>query len=307
MSRTHLLLAAARKRPEPRAPWFGAPTPTSSTPWHESMESLECAQVSAVVDPADGGRLASLRLAGTEILASPAAVPGLPESWFHGCFPMAPFAGRVGRGRFEFDGTCHELPINAGEDAAHGLVEDVRWSVVSRADTRLTLSCELDSRWPYGGQVEQTFELTESSLTMTLTAINDIRAMPTTLGFHPWFRRDAGTGGPATYVVLPGARYVSDSHGGLPSLIADLGPRPWDDVFALLEAPPTIYWPGGPTIRITSNRGTWTIFERLADAFCIEPLTAAPGSLGRDPMAVVCPGNPLVLTMRLSWLLPESQ
>jgi galactose mutarotase-like enzyme len=220
---------------------------------------------------------------------------------------MAPFAGRVARGRFDFEGTRHELPLNAGEDAAHGLVEDVCWTVVSTTETRIALSCELGPRWSFGGHVEQTVELTNSGLTLTLMAINDICAMPATLGFHPWFRKDAGTGGPATYSVRPGYRYLPDGSGALPSLTADLGTRPWDDVFSRLESPPTINWPGGPTVRITSNGGAWIVYERLADAFCIEPLTAPPGSLGRDPAAVVRPGNPLVLTMRLSWFLPESQ
>jgi aldose 1-epimerase len=201
---------------------------------------------------------------------------------------MAPYAGRISLGRFEFQNKTYQLPLNAGEDAAHGLVDDLAWSVLARGPAKLVLAVDLDDRWPFGGRVEQVFDLTESSLTITMRAINDTRHMPAALGFHPWFRRDAATGGPAVYDVRP--------------LDADSPARPWDEVFNRLAAPPTISWPGGPTVRITSSADTWIVSERLEEAFCIEPITAPPG-LANDRVAVVGPGAPLELKMRLSWSL----
>ena len=47
---------------------------------------------------------------------------------------MAPFAGRIRRGRFAFRGRDYELPLNMAPHAIHGVVFDRPWDVVS-ADT----------------------------------------------------------------------------------------------------------------------------------------------------------------------------
>ena len=271
------------------------------------METLRSGQVSALVDPRNGGRLVSLCLAGTEIIGAAPAGEGLPASWFQGCFPMAPYAGRLRHGRFEFEGEGYAVPLNAGEDSAHGLVDDVPWSVVSRSGSALVLSVKLGARWPFGGRVDQAFHLTKSGLTVTLTASNETRPMPAALGFHPWFRRDANTGGLASYSVRPRLRFAPDENGSPRVPTPDLGVRPWDDVFTGLEEPPTIRWPNGPTLRIRSSSDIWIVYERLPEAFCIEPITAPPDSLGTDRAAIVRPGEPLVLKMGLSWDLPGSR
>lgn len=272
------------------------------------VEILRSGAAVAMVDPIDGGRLISLSLQGIELLGGDRPGLGLPTGWFHGCFPMVPYAGRLTNGQFIFDGITYAIPPNAGLDSGHGLVFDVPWSPdISLDPTHLVLVADLDARWPFGGRVEETFDLTEESLTISLTVKNDERVMPAALGFHPWFRRDIGTGGPATYFLRPGARYVPDMD-GLPWVLCDdLGTRPWDDVFTQLEDAPVICWPNGPTIRITSNAQTWIVYERSQNAFCIEPITAPPNSLGTSKSAVVQPGVPLVLWMQFTWGLPEPQ
>lgn len=265
------------------------------------MESLSSHRAVAIVNPDDGGRLVSLVLDGIELLGSGDVADGLPAGWFHGLFPMAPYAGRTKDGRFQFDGATYTVPLNAGSHAGHGLVFDVPWSVRAATNTELALATELDDRWPFGGRVEETFQLSETALTMTLTILNNERRMPAALGFHPWFRRNIGTDGPASYSVKPVARFASDKDGFPRLLSQDFGDRPWDDVFQGMFEPPTISWPNGPTIRITSTGDTWIVYERQPKAFCIEPITAPPNSLGTARSAVVGPGQPLSLQMRLIW------
>jgi aldose 1-epimerase len=53
--------------------------------------------VTLEVSPFHGGRIASFVVDGRELLVTSGDAP-----FWWGCFPMAPFAGRVRRGRFRF-------------------------------------------------------------------------------------------------------------------------------------------------------------------------------------------------------------
>lgn len=265
-------------------------------------ETLRAGRAQAVVDPEDGGRLVSLALGGIELLGSERPTPGEPKGWFHGSFPMAPFAGRLTNGRFEFQDAEYRVPLNWNAHAGHGVVFDVPWRVESpQTLTRLRLRTDLDERWPLGGWVQQEFLLTESYLTMRLIVFNDQRAMPASVGFHPWFRRNVGTGGNASLTVTPRRRYVSDVHGGSPTLTADLGQRPWNDVLTDLDDSPVVSWPNGPMLRLASSSDIWVVFEQLPDAFCVEPVSAPPDSLGTPRRGIVSPGVPLEFWFTIAW------
>jgi len=264
-------------------------------------EILHAGPAQVVIDPEDGGRLTSLRLDGIELLGGENPKPGEPPSWFHGSFPMAPFAGRLSRGHFDFQGTGYDVPPNWGAHAGHGVVFDVPWQVEERrGPTRLRMRTAFDARWPLGGFARQDVHLTRAHLTITLQVLNDERHMPASAGFHPWFRRDLGTGGNARLTLRPSGRYVS-GEAGAALLTTDLGRRPWDDVLTGFAEPPTISWPNGPTLVLTGNTDTWVVFEQLADAFCVEPLTDPPDSLGTPIGTVVSPGAPLELRFRIAW------
>ena len=258
------------------------------------------------IAPHDGGRLVSLELDGAELIGRGTPEAGLPPGWYHGSFPMAPYAGRVKDATFRFDGTTYRLPPNAGPHAGHGLVFDVPWSTVTPSTgSRVVLATPLDGRWPFGGTVEQVVALDGTGLSVTLTLSNDDRPMPGALGFHPWFRRDLGHG-PARFSFEPTRRFAPAADGFPRLLSVDLGERPWDDVFTEVRRWPSVTWPGGPTVHIESTSDTWIVYERQESGFCIEPITGPPDSLGTARAAVVRPGEPLVLAMRLDWG-PERQ
>jgi aldose 1-epimerase len=56
------------------------------------------------VDPIAGGRIGSLVVDGTEILVTDVDGP-----FWWGCYPMAPFAGRIRGGRFRFRRRSYQL------------------------------------------------------------------------------------------------------------------------------------------------------------------------------------------------------
>jgi aldose 1-epimerase len=265
------------------------------------IEILHAGRARAAVDPAEGGRLVSLSIDGNELLGSERPKPDEPSGWFHGSFPMAPYVGRVEGGTFSFEGRDYSLPTNAGNDAGHGVVFDVPWEIGSRhSPTELTIETHFDARWPFGGYAQQIFSLNDSSLKMTLIVRNEQRRMPVMLGFHPWFRRDIGTG-PGNYTLQPGLRYQGsiDARGG--AFTADLGTRPWDDVLTQFALPPQISWPEGPTLTLTSSSDFWVVFEQLETAFCIEPISDAPGALGTVGAMTVEPGEQVEIWMNIDW------
>jgi aldose 1-epimerase len=264
-------------------------------------ETLRSKRATVTIAPDDGGRLTSLALDGTELLAAGTPEQGMPPGWYHGSFPMAPYAGRIKDSRFGFEGADYRLPANAGPHAGHGLVFDVPWRLVgSPAATRLVLSAQLDDRWPFGGTARQEFELDDAGLSITLELSNDSRTMPGALGFHPWFRRDLGSG-PVVLGFEPAQRFAPAEDGFPRVLGTDLGERPWDDVFTGLREPPALAWPSGPRLRILSTADTWIVFEHQQGALCVEAITAPPDSLGTALSAVVGPGMPLALTVRFEW------
>ena len=261
---------------------------------------LASAWATATVDPARGGRLTSVRVHGTELLGgAPPVGPG-PRSWFDGCFPMAPYVGNVRDGTFTFEGRRHALPRNNGPHAAHGLVDQVEWTVVRAGDRMVELSVPLPGPWPFGSELTQQVTLDDDGLGIRLVCRNRRRRMPAALGLHPWFRRDLGAG-PAVLDVSPGRRYrpVGPGIPGDPG--PDLGARPWDDVFTDLPAPPVLRWPGGPTLTVTADTGIWMLYEQLDPALCVEPVTSPPNSIGTDRGHVVGPGADLVLSARFAW------
>jgi galactose mutarotase-like enzyme len=271
--------------------------------------TLHHGEVLAVIDPTTGGRLTSLTVRGEELLATvPRDVlethlsgdPARDVDWYRGSFPLAPWAGTLGTGTFEFDGRTYELPHGSG--AIHGLVADRSWDLVA-APTRTSATLavrigpQLPGGWPFDGLVQQSFRLDGSALRMHLEVHCLDGRMPVIAGFHPWFRRSLGADRPATVTFSPGRRLIERA--GCHVTTTDLGPRPWDDLFLDLAAPPSISWPGGPTLTLVSSAPIWVYYERMPEGFCIEPWTGPFNGLDSSWAAVVSPGNPLVLELAI--------
>jgi aldose 1-epimerase len=252
---------------------------------------LEAPGVVASIDLAAGGRLASLVVAGRELLVTEG---NGPLAW--GSFPMAPYAGRVRNGTFSFEGREHHLPIVIEPHALHGTVYEREWEVIGEG----TIATDLGPDWPFAGRVVQRFWLAADSLTCQLELHAD-EPMPASLGWHPWFvRRMPGAPGELELELDAGSMYVRDEAEITTHELVAPGPGPWDDCFTDLRHPPVLRWPGFLELTIESDCADWVVFTVPEDALCIEPQTAPPDALNQDP-AIVLPGRPLVAEMTWRW------
>lgn len=253
------------------------------------------------LDPQDGGRWTSLVVDGLELLSG-AAAEGVPAGVQHGCFAMAPYAGRLGHGRLVHAGRSWQLPRDAPPHAIHGHVFDVPWQVdlSGRAASDVVLTARLGAPWPFAGTVRQELRLTPDGLDATLV-LSAQDAMPATLGWHPWFARQLGRGGLLRVQVDPVAQYALDRQ-ALPTgeLVTPTG-GPYDDCFRGMRSPPRLVWPGALELTMTSSADHWVVFDRLPDVVCVEPQTGPPDAVALGLAPVVPAGGELALEVGLRW------
>ncbi|HET9083562.1 MAG TPA: hypothetical protein VFN41_04095 [Candidatus Limnocylindrales bacterium] len=251
------------------------------------------------VDPTAGGRIASLVVHGHEILVTDGEGP----LWW-GCYPMAPFAGRIRDGRFRFRGRDYQLPLRMPPNAIHGTVLDSAWQVTFRSQHRVELESDLGRDWPFRGRATQAIVLVPGGLEATLT-VEAVDPMPVVLGWHPWFRREID-GAAAELDFVAHWMYARDA-AGLPTG-ATIPPtsRPWDDAFTDIDVPPRLTWPGVIRLDIRSTAQFWVVFDERDDAICVEPQTGPPdafnlaATVGVDP-PMAAPGRPATVAMAWRW------
>jgi aldose 1-epimerase len=236
--------------------------------------------------PADGGRLASLLVDGTELLASRDDNPML---W--GSYPMVPFAGRIRHGRFSFDGVEIALPVNMAPHAIHGYGYDRPWDTESDGTLVVALA------WPFGGWARQQFTLHDdgTALTCAIEVGNDHRSMPAQAGWHPWFVKPVALG------WAPGRMYLRDSESMPNGTLVAPPPPPYDDCFTDVPQPITLtFGADGPTIELSSSCDHWVVYDQPLHATCVEPQTGPPDAFNLGyGFAVVEPGSPYRATMTI--------
>jgi aldose 1-epimerase len=263
---------------------------------------LERDDARLTVDPRAGGRLASLVVAGHELLVTDGDGP----IWW-GCYPMAPFAGRVRGGRFWFRGRTYQLPLSLPPNAIHGTVLDREWETTVATAERVELSTDLGREWPFRGRVVQTIALVPGGLEATLE-VQAREIMPVVLGWHPWFRRSID-GSDAQLAFEASAMYVRGPDGLPTGAVAPPTPRPWDDAFTDVVVPPRLTWPGLLALDVRSTAPFWVVFDERDDGICVEPQTAPPdafnlaAAVGVDP-PTAAPGRPATVAMAWRWTVP---
>jgi len=228
------------------------------------------------VAPAAGGRIARITHAGADWLVGFDQAPAM-IAW--GCYPMLPWAGRIRRGRFAFDGRAHVLPANLGAHAIHGVGFALPWTLEAHTHKHIELSLRLpeDERWPFGGVARQRIELDGTALRLQLSLHAGERAMPRpVLGWHPWFRK------PERVEFSPSAMYPRDADGiaTRPTIAPAPAPGPWDDCF--LNDQPVVLHRAGQSLRLTSDCDHWVVYDQTAHATCIEPQTGPPDAFNLD-------------------------
>ena len=252
---------------------------------------LQAGDVEVTVDPEQGGRVASLRVGGHELLVAEADVDDL-MLW--GCYPMVPWAGRVRDGRFTFDGEAHQLPLDAPPHAIHGVGYRSPWTVTGPG----ALLLELD--WPFGGMAQQTFALTANALALTMTIAAGDRPMPIVAGWHPCFRRHLDRGGEVAVAFDATCMWERDASGIPNGELVSVPVGPWDDCFGGLSGPPRLEWPGAVALTLRSECPVWVVYDQDPRLVCVEPQSDAPDAFNREP-GVVAPGDELQIRLTMEW------
>ena len=246
------------------------------------------------IAPVAGGRIARIRCDGIEQLVghgdhdSVAAI-----SW--GSYPMVPWCGRIRDGRFVFDGQAYELPRNLGGHAIHGVGYLLPWRVSEHSARHAVLELALpdDARWPFGGEARQKIALEGRRLTLELSVTAGARAMPVTLGWHPWFRK------PERLEFRPEAMYPRDAGNITLSPPGGLRPGPWDDCF--VNRVPVVVHRGGQRIVLDSACSDWVVYDEPAFATCVEPQTAPPDGFNLSPDCRLEPGQTRTAMYTMEW------
>lgn len=253
------------------------------------VQSVSDARIEIDLD--NGGRIASLAVGGHELLVAPTA-----DRLQWGLYPMAPYAGRVREGQFEYAGRPHRLPTTAGDHAIHGTVLDRPW--VRENDA--TFVCDLGENWPFAGFTRQSIRLKEDELLMRLEVHTTGESMPASCGWHPWFVREIN-GSAALLDFHPGYMLVREGEVSTRTRV-EPPPGPWDDCFGDVREAPAIRWPDIVTLSIESTCPYWVVYTEPEHALCVEPQTAPPDALNIDP-SIVTPDRPLIAEMALRWSL----
>jgi aldose 1-epimerase len=245
------------------------------------------------IDLANGGRMASFTVDGDELLHTESTEDD-PMSW--GCYPMAPFAGRVRDGVLTHDGHAHHLRINMAPHSIHGSVFDREWE--HEGGNRFV--CDLGPEWPWRGHAVQVIDVGEQALTLRLEVHSHGDSVPASIGWHPWFRTRLRSG-EQLFLEAPVGRQVLRDATGMPSgeWAAPL-PRPWDDCFTDVDWPITLDWAGRRRLSITSDCSYVVIYDERAHAWCVEPQSAPPDAVN-GAADLVTSDEPLIATTTWTW------
>ena len=146
--------------------------------------------------PALGGALTFLRFGGVDILRP--ATEGSADPLQYSSFPLVPYCNRIAHGRFRWNGTEHQVPLNFRDHphTLHGLGWQARWEVGEQDQGSAVLRHEHDggSGWPWAYSALQRIALDASGFSASLAVTNlSHEPAPFGLGFHPYFHAPSGT------------------------------------------------------------------------------------------------------------------
>ncbi|ANW19477.1 aldose 1-epimerase [Streptomyces clavuligerus] len=257
----------------------------------EENVRLTAGDVELTVAPRHGCRIESLAIGGTELLR---------QGERYGCFPMAPWCGRIENGVFRDGADRYQMPLNAAPHAIHGTVRDQPWRTARHTATEAAFTCELAEPWPYPGRATQVVELGEDSLTLRMGIEATENSFPAQAGWHPWFRRVLGD----SEVRIDFDPAWQEERGGdhLPTgRRIDPLPGPWDDCFGMPDGVRvTLTWPGRLELTVTGRTEWVVIYDEQPEAVCVEPQSGPPNGLNTLPR-LVTPIDPLEIETTWTW------
>lgn len=277
----------------------------------EGLLVLQNQQTRLTLDPARGGVIRELKWRDWDILRPTPADAG-DDPFDTACFAMVPYVNRVANGRFDFDGQAVQLERNWSQDPhpIHGDGWRSPWKVTATTRSSATLRFEGGgTQWPWRYGSEQSFQLEPDGLSVTLSIENlSSTPMPAMLGLHPYFpdaphaRMEAHL--PRVWLADSAALPVEEaatpadwsfaSGRAVQAVALDHGFSGWDGVARLSWPDRTV------TVRSPDCRFLHVYTPAGRDFFCVEPQTAAPGTLTRNPReaAIVAPGERVAIRVQ---------
>ena len=169
------------------AGWSEASAPSRMVPPSGRQFRLVHDDQEAVVTEV-GGALRSYTVAGRPVLDGFAEAE--PRTDARG-ETLLPWPGRIGNGRYRFEGEDHQLPLSEPDqrNAIHGLVRWVNWVAEPESAARLVVRYRLHPQdgYPFCLDLAVTFELRRAGLSVALATTNlGTGPAPFGAGFHPY-------------------------------------------------------------------------------------------------------------------------
>jgi aldose 1-epimerase len=284
---------------------------------------LHRGEQSAVVSTT-GGRVVSYAVAGVEILAGAEN----PERFAYRGALLAPWPNRVAGGRWTWQGSELQLPINDPDAGAalHGLVYDEPWTVERSDDAAVTLGLELAPKpgYPFRLAMQVSYELADNGLACALTATNAGDApAPVGLGVHPYVAApdlvdELVVTIPADTLLATDASWQETGRRPVDEAGADfragrlLGSQELDAAFADVRhdsagrTKASVDLPDGRTVVVWSGATCrwWLLYTGhtlppadFRRSLAVEPMTCPPNAFNSGEIDILEPGNAL----RLDW------
>ena len=141
----------------------------------------------------EGARISSLIVGGKTIIKE---LPDFSYSDSYAAAILFPFASRIEKGAYQFDGKTYQLDCNqAGINALHGLVYNKTSTVINQKVTDSTAAVTMvytetnpPKGFPFQYALEVTYTLSENNVGIAIKVTNlDTTPFPFTLGWHPYF------------------------------------------------------------------------------------------------------------------------
>lgn len=279
------------------------------------MLTLRSNDLTLRIAPESGGAIAGWTRGATPLLRTPSPT-ALRLGDVHGmaCFPLLPYANRIGQACFDWQGrTCQLRRTLPGHPhSLHGVGWQRPWQVEALSHTELRLSLLHDpdgpdaAEWPFAFSAQQRFTLMPDGLRVSLSLTSRHTApAPAGLGLHPYFPRGSGASlrFAADGVWHNDATVLPQAHVPVPAAWdhtagCAIGSAALDNCFTGWPGQATIAW-AGHGLRIEAGPP----FDHLqvytpqgADFFCVEPVSHAPDAINRTDqpgMRIISPGETL--------------
>jgi len=243
------------------------------------------------VAPKQGAAILNCMYEGLDILRpTPADWMNNPDMLRASYFPLAPYSNRIKDGTFQFNGREQSLTWDQSKRAhpLHGTAWQSDWQVTEHGQDHIRLMTRhtmRDDNWPWKFKLVHTLKVDTNGLHLSLSLTNeDTEAMPSGLGFHPYFANTKET----ELQFLADKVWLTNAE-NLPKALASI-PDEWDfstskpiadtrldNCFQNLQFPAYISWPKSRRrLRITGSPNlTHAVIylDAETNSACFEPVT----------------------------------